>query len=94
MTGPSTKPDPFSLAEMTRRGHRIEWCEGWEYKHTWVFERDHPDGWAGRDTPPEGDGWERNTEIGNAGEPAGFRTVDGASGVMWVSYWRRPAVKP
>ena len=80
-----SKPDPFSRAEIDRRGHRIEWNHGWEYTSTWVFARDYPDGWPGRDTPPEGVGWEKNTDT----RDGGYEVIDGASGQMWVSYWRR-----
>lgn len=82
------KPDPDSWAERTRQGHRLEWHFEWEYHHRWVFERDHPNGWAGRETPPPGDGWEPNTELGDEGTP-GLKIIHGASGTMLLAYWRR-----
>lgn len=82
-----TDPTYWSWSEVTKRGHAIEHHGDWEYTRTWVFERDHPDGWTERDTSP-GEGWEKNDQVGDNGTP-GFAVWDGASGVMLVSYWRR-----
>lgn len=80
-------PNYWSWSEMTKRGHAMEHHMEWEYRNTWVFERDHPNGWADQDTPP-GDDWEKNDQMGAAATP-GFAVTDGASGRMFVSYWRR-----
>lgn len=82
------KPDPNSWPERTKQGHRLEYHFEWEYHHRWTFERDHPNGWADRETPPAGDGWEPNTEIGDECTP-GLRAIDGASGRMLIAHWRR-----
>lgn len=88
------KPDPYSLEEQARQGHRMEHHWEWEYQKTWAFQGDHPDGWAGRDDPPAGEGWERNTEVGDLETPGYAVWEHAASGVMLVSYWRRLKADP
>lgn len=86
-----------SQEEQLRHGHHIEQNDGWEYRRTNAFERDHPDGWDFQATRP--DGFELNTDLGVSydGEIEGHELVEpgvvriprAASGVLLVAHWRR-----
>ncbi len=82
------KADWDTAAERLRRSHAIEWHHEWQYKRTWVFDRDHPGGWKEWDVPPAGNAWEINDQVGDPGTP-GRAVIDGASGRMLLTYWRR-----
>jgi hypothetical protein len=78
------RPD-FSIAAQLRRGHAIEWANGWQYGRVHrladVSETDFP-----TEPPAEGDGWELNTD-----KPAEIVTPvwsDGST-VQQIVYWRR-----
>lgn len=58
--------------------HRIFWHQQWEYETTFV---EGFGDWPGRDTPPDGEGWERNVEAGDNGYERRTR--------IQCSYWRR-----
>lgn len=56
-------------------------CPGWQYTTT-EGTRSDLNRWSGRDTPPAGDGWERNTDAGQ----------DGRESIHYTerTFWRRP----
>jgi len=69
-----SNPDPQSERDL----HAQFACPGWQYTTTEGPRKQ----WEGQDTPPDGDGWERNTGAGRGG----WERFDYAE----RSYWRRP----
>jgi len=56
-------------------------CPGWQYTTT-EGQRSDLSRWSGADTPPDGDGWERNTDAGTGGRESFHYTQR--------AFWRRP----
>lgn len=67
-----------TVVEMVSEMHARFACPGWQYATTEGPRKQ----WADADTPPEGEGWERNTDAGRDG----WERFDYSE----RSYWRRP----
>lgn len=79
------------LRERERFMHHIEWCAGWEYKRTTVFEKDLPEeydpqsearprGWDYRATRP--DGFHLNSDKGVGVDEAAADWTKVAPGIL------------
>lgn len=77
-----------TAAERLAQSHAIEWAADWQYAT--VFRESYPGAPVGNVAePPEGDGWELNTELGRGGFETITPSWSDGSKVHVKSHWRR-----